>query len=182
CPTRNGAPNHADALLGAPGRPDRCDRVANSLARKPSSGDVDAHQDLAALLDAEQGGGAPPRDRDGAVSVAVLVEDELALRRVGEGAGGDGVVAAAARGELDAHARHDARGVEMLAREVERDVPEAVDAEHDGADESLTDLGLRQLEPDEGIRGERRPQLAGRDAAREMRRRRREEIAAVERA
>src|SRR5205814_832639 len=79
-----------------------------------------------------------------------------------------GEVPLAARGELDARARHDRRLLQMLAGEVERDVAEAVDAEHGGADPRPPHLRLRQVEPDERLRVDRRTELGRRHAEREM--------------
>ena len=55
-----------------------------------------------------------------------------------------------------------------------------VDVEHGRADPVLADLGLGQVEPDERLRVDRRAELVERHAEREVRRRRREEVAAVE--
>src|SRR5207247_48765 len=124
---RYGAPNDADASLGAPRRPDRCDRVANSCGREPNSERVDLDEQFAPLVGAEERGGAAVGDGDRDVAVGVLVEDQLPARRVREGAGGDRVVAVALDRQLDPLPGYDRGRVEMLARQVQRDVAEAVD-------------------------------------------------------
>src|SRR5581483_7898488 len=102
--------------------------VSRTPAPEPNkSRHVCLQQDLAAFLHAEQCGGAAARDSDCGIPVAVLVEDELAVRAVGERPRSDRVVAVPTRRELDAHPRHDPDAVEMAAVEIERDVPEAVD-------------------------------------------------------
>ena len=68
-----------------------------------------------------------------------------------------------------------------LTRQVQLHVPEAVDVEHGRVDDAVVDDGLGQLEPHERVRRERRPELRGLDAEREVRRGGREEIAPVER-
>ena len=69
----------------------------------------------------------------------------------------------------------------MLAGEIERDVPEAVDPEDERADALLPDVRLRHVEPHERVGIDRGAELADRDPEREMSGRRREEVAPVER-
>ena len=58
----------------------------------------------------------------------------------------------------------------MLARQVERNVPEAVDAEHGRADPRLTYLRLGQVEANERLRINGRAELAELDPERKVRR------------
>ena len=99
---------------------------------------------------------------------------------VGERPGGDGVEALAAELELDLRARNDPDLGDVLARDVEGDVAKRVNVEHRGADPVGAELGLGQIEAHERVRVERRAELFDRDAAREVRGGRREEVAAVE--
>ena len=62
------------------------------------------------------------------------------------------------------------------------DVAEAVDVEHRRVDPVAPTSGCGQVEPDERVGVERRAELGERDAEREVRGRRREDVAAVERA
>ena len=94
--------------------------------------------------------------------------------------GGDRVVPLAAELELEPGARDDPRRLEVLAREVEGDVAEPVDVERRRADLPRARLRLRQIEPDERVRVDRRAELLDRDARGEVRRGGREDIAAVE--
>ena len=69
---------------------------------------------------------------------------------------------------------------DVLAGDVEGDVAKRVNVENRGADLVGAELGLRQIEPHERVRVDRRAELLDRDAAGEVRRGRSEEVAAVE--
>src|SRR5215208_1856838 len=68
----------------------------------------------------------------------------------------------------------------MLAPEVELNIPEVVDVEHDCPDPVLADLGLGNVEVDERLRIDGRPELLQGDPERKMSRCGREEVAAME--
>ena len=71
--------------------------------------------------------------------------------------------------------------LEVLAAEVELDVPEAVDVERRSRGSGASpNVRLGQVEPDELVDVERRAELAGLDAGGEVRGGRREDVAAVE--
>ena len=123
----------------------------------------------------------PIRDRDRHIPVAVLEQNHVAGAGIRERASRDGVVALAGELQLDAGAGHDADPIEVVARQVEGDVAEAVEVERRGVEDALGERRLRQLEPDERLRIDRGAELADRDAAGEMRRGRREQVAPVER-
>ena len=125
--------------------------------------------------------GAAAVDRDRDVAVRVFVQDDLAGPSVGERSRGGGVVTLAGGLELEPRPRHDARALEILAGQVQLHVPEAVDEEHGCVDDAVVERRLRQLEPHERVRRERRSELRGLDAECEVRRRGREQVARVER-
>ena len=125
--------------------------------------------------------GTPTVDGDGHVAVAVLVEDHVARPRVGERARGHREVPLAGQLELDARPRDNADLLDVLTREIQRDVAETVDVEQGGVDRSVDDLRLREVEPDEAVGIDGWPELRKRDTGREVRRRGGEEVAAVER-
>src|SRR5262245_48776120 len=77
----------------------------------------------------ERVGGAAAADRDRDVLVRVLVEDDFAVARIRERPRGDRVVPLRRDLELDLGARNDLERLEILARQVELHVPEAVDVE-----------------------------------------------------
>ena len=72
--------------------------------------------------------------------------------------------------------------LEVVAAEVQRDVAEAVDDQRDRADPVLPHFRLRELEPHELVRVDRRAELLERHAGGEVRSGRREQVTAVERA
>ncbi len=135
----------------------------------------------AALVDAEQVSGASARDGHRNVAIAVLVQDQLSRARVAERPRGDGEPAVVVAPQLDARAGDDGCVLELLAREVEGDIPEAVDGEHRGPDPRRVDLGLGHVEADELGGVDRWTELGDRHAGGEVRRGGREEVAAVER-
>src|SRR5512135_3397098 len=94
----------------------------------------EVEDDLAALLDAQQLRGTPPRDREGEAAVAVLVEDQRAPRRIAKRPRENGVEAIAVAGQLHPRAGAELRVLDVLAAEVERHVAEAVDHHSDRAD------------------------------------------------
>ena len=128
----------------------------------------------------ERHGGAPAADRDRDVLVGVLVEDDLAVARVGERARGDRVVAVGGELELDLRPRHCAELLDVAPRQVQLHVPESVDVEAARADAPRADVRLRHLEPDERVGLHRGAELTDVEPPREVCRRRREDIAAVE--
>ena len=71
--------------------------------------------------------------------------------------------------------------LDVVAREVEGDVAETVNVEHRRVDPLVREARLGEIESDERVGVERRPELLQRHAVREVRRRRGEEVAAVER-
>src|SRR5215813_2500546 len=75
----------------------------------------------------ERPGRAAIADRDRDVLVGVLVEDDLAVARIGERPRGHGVVALGPDLELDEHPRLRRELVEIFPRQVELHVPETVD-------------------------------------------------------
>jgi hypothetical protein len=76
--------------------------------------------------------------------------------------------------------RRHAERLDVVAVEVQRDVSEAVDVEQRRLQRAVDEHGLRQVEADEAS-GRRRAELGERNAGREMRGRRREQVAPVER-
>src|SRR5439155_18045718 len=101
-------------------------------------------------------GSAAAADRDRYVPIRVLVEDDVSRTRVGEGSGGDGVVALRAELELEPLPRHDPRLIEVRPVEVQLHVPEPVDREHRAPNARPAELGLRDVESREGLRVDRR--------------------------
>ena len=138
--------------------------------------------DVLAFLDPEHGRGVATVDCDRDVPVGVLVEDDVARPGVRERACGDRVVALRAGQQFDPSPGNDPGLVEVRAVEIEADVPEPVDRENGRVDARGADVGPRDVEPGKDIGIERRPERAEGDAEREMRGRRREEVAAVKRA
>src|SRR5581483_5075769 len=136
---------------------------------------------LLARPEREHLGRVPAGDRDGDVLVRVLVEDDVPGAGVRERARRGRVVALEAEVELESPAGHDHGRLDGAAREVELHVAEAVDVEHGRPDRRGADLRLGQREPDERRRVDRRPELAGFEADREVGGGRREHVASVER-
>src|SRR5437870_4579565 len=83
--------------------------------------------------------------------------------------GEDGEEPFAARVELDPHPGSEVRLLELLPPKVERHVAEAIDDEGDCADPVLSHLRLRNLDPHERLRIERRAELLERDSRSKVR-------------
>ena len=83
--------------------------------------------------------------------------------------------------ELDASPGHDPDPLDVVPRQVERDVAEAVDVEHRRDGSPVGELGPGQVEVDERVDREGRAQLLEGDAAREMCGSGREQVAGMER-
>src|SRR5688500_9645012 len=118
----------------------------------------------------EQLRGVAAADRDRHVPVAVLVEDDVAAPCVRECPRRDGEDALAAEFELDLRSRHEPDLVDVLAREIERDVAETVNVKNGRADPRLADLRLRQVESHQRVDSEWRPELFERDTTSQVRR------------
>src|SRR4029078_9021659 len=91
---------------------------------------------------AEERRRAPAADRDRDVPVGVLVQDDVARARVGEGPGRGRVEALEGQLELDGHAGKHADLLEVAPLEVQLHVPEVIDVEDGRADAALTEVPL----------------------------------------
>ena len=95
---------------------------------------------------------------------------------------GDGVEALEPDRELELASGPDAEAFDVSGREVELDVPEAIDDQHVRDDLVRPDPGHGQVDPDERRRIDGRPELARVDAGSKVRSRGREDVAPVKRA
>src|SRR5690349_1822263 len=114
---------------------------------------MDAH--VLSVVDAEQLRRVAAADGDRDVPVCILVEDDVAGARVRERPGGDRVVLLGPDLELEAHARHHTRLLELSSIEVELHVAEAIDREYARVDSSRADLRTRNVDACEGVRRDR---------------------------
>src|SRR5207253_9318008 len=153
----SGPGTHARARADRPRRwslPARIRGRAGARAREDSwRAEVDP--DLLAGGHTEHLRRAAAVDRDRDIPVRVLVEDDVAGPRIGERPRDDGVVALEGELELHRDAGQDVRLLEVLPRQIELHVAEAVDVEHGRADPVLADLWLRHVDPDERLRLDR---------------------------
>jgi hypothetical protein len=116
-------------------------------------------------LDGQSGSGgehlrgvaAVDRDRD--IPVRVFVENDLARSRVAERARGGCVVTLARERELEPSAGDDVHAVEILTGQVELHVAESVDVEDCRTDDAVPELRFRQIEPDQCVGREGRPEI-----------------------
>src|SRR3954470_14386434 len=114
------------------------------MARNPSGAARD-DRDRRARRRAEHRLGVAAADREREVPVGVLVQDDVARPRIRERARGDGVVPLVPDRELDWAPGLDAGAGDLLATQVELDVPEAVGVDDDGVDAAaLLDARLRK--------------------------------------
>ena len=169
----------------APPQPRGADRSRAAVGRprtRPSRSDQDAIVIRICLPGRRmQHACRAPGDRERHVPVAVLVQDHVSRSRVRERPGHDRVVPLTGELELDAGSRDDSERLDVVAVEVERDVAEAVDVEQRRIDRIISDDRLWNIEADQALGSTGGPSSASGTPSGEVRGRRREEIAAMER-
>src|SRR5712691_11355196 len=125
---------------------------ARASGRSFASRNVQVNAHVLSLTGGEHLRRVAAADGNRDVSIRVLVEDDLAAPRIGEGARGDRVVALGSELQLETRAGDDGSFLQVIAIQVQLHVAEAVDRQDGRVNSRRADLRTWDDEPRERIR------------------------------